>query len=42
MKQPNGKVRLVVRASKRQASIGLFDEVRVVLIKRPRKTARNK
>jgi len=40
MKAPN-KIRLVVRASKRQRSIGMFDEVRVVSVKRVR-PARNK
>jgi hypothetical protein len=33
MKAPN-KIKLVVRTSKRQRSIGMFDEVRVVLVKR--------
>jgi len=33
MKAPK-KIRLVVRASKRHRGIGMFDEVRVVLVKR--------
>jgi hypothetical protein len=40
MKQPS-KIRLVVRASKRQPGIGLFDEVRVVLVKRERPVCKN-
>lgn len=34
MKQPSGKAKLTVYASKRQPGIGLFDEVRIVLIVR--------